>query len=330
MIYAYITGGGTKWIYDSLKNGGASQWFLGARIPYNQKDFDEILGGQPFDGKYVSERTAAQLSVAAYSQAVKMTNDEEGSTGLGVTAKLGTSGQRKGRENKVIITLTKMVSGQLQTYIFDHKFPSWMPRILQERSCSNLINNCLEGDSSMLIFSEKIFYRLEDLKIPFNDSIVLYSGSFNPIHESHFDIIKYSSESYKDYNLRLEIPTKNFSKGYIGPCEMSIRYHEIKNTPQVWNIPILFSKASTFVEKAKILKRNGFLNIIFPMGDDTYERITNKEKDELVELNAFILLFKRKRDTFIDDHPVICSLSKNLPKLTSHSSTEIRKNAIQK
>lgn len=328
MTYAYITGGGTKWIYDSLKKGGASKWFLGGRIPYNQKDFDEILGGQPFDGKYVSERTAAQLSVAAYSRAVKLTNDETDSIGIGSTAKLGTTGQRKGRENKIIISITRVVRGDLQTYMFEHKFPSWMPRILQERSCSKLIDDCLKYKTIMSIASDKHFDKLDDLKPSTIRSVIVYSGSFNPMHDAHFDIIRQATQRFDNCEFCLEIPSRNFSKGFIGPWEMSTRKAEIKNTPQVWSYPVVFSKASTFVEKARILCSSGFTSIVFPMGDDTYDRITDEEKDVLVSLGVSILLFKRHKDNFPDNHPIIHPSSNTLPKLLSISSTEIRKNAI--
>ena len=331
MTYAYITGGGTKWIYDSLKRGGASSWFLGGRIPYNQKDFDEILGGQPFDGKYVSERTAAQLSAAAYSHAVKLTGDEDGSIGLGVTAKLGTAGQRKGRENKIIISITKSLRGKLSTFNYVHTFPNWMSRLFQERSCSKLINDSLKYKNRNFVdvSHEDHFYKLEDLKAGKDKSIVLYSGSFNPMHDSHISVAELSSNLFKDHTFYLEIPIKNFSKGNISPYELHERILKINDTPTMRSKRVVFSKASTFVEKANILTNNGYTSIIFPMGDDTYERITSYEKDTLFNMGVSILLFKRHKDTFPDNHSVIHKLSNDLPKLQSISSSEIRKNAIQ-
>ena len=41
-VYSIIVGGGTGFISNSLENGGASQWFLGAEVPYSQKAFDKI------------------------------------------------------------------------------------------------------------------------------------------------------------------------------------------------------------------------------------------------------------------------------------------------
>ena len=115
MVYAYITGGGTAWIFDSLSKGGASKWFLGARIPYNQKDFDDILGEKPFDGKYVSHRTAAQLSVKAYEHACKISDNNPACIGLGVTAKLKTENQREDRVNSVVVSKTFRFGDILKT-----------------------------------------------------------------------------------------------------------------------------------------------------------------------------------------------------------------------
>jgi nicotinic acid mononucleotide adenylyltransferase len=324
MIYAYITGGGTKWIYNSLKKGGASKWFLGARIPYNQKDFDEILGGRPFDGKYVSERTAAQLSVAAWKQANKLCG-EEYPIGLGVTSKLKTKGQRKGRENKIIMAITKNSGSYLRTYTKEYTLPSWMCRNLQEILCSYYINQFIGFGFDNCYDSWTLPY-LNELKFK-NSGLVVYSGSFNPIHESHIAILNECSKLFTYHEYVVEISDNNFSKGVSGPYEL---FHRRKEIQKVSDAKVVFSNCSTFLEKAKILKANGYPSIIFPMGDDTYDRITENEKDELLKMGGIsILLFKRKYDTFKDSHPIIHEFSYKLPNVPSISSTEIRNNAIQ-
>jgi len=325
MIYAYITGGGTKWIYDSLKNGGASEWFLGARVPYSKKDFNEILGSEPFDGKYVSERTAAQLSVAAWKHAEELCRGEFfHATGLGVTAKLKAKGQRKGRENKIIIAVTKNSGDYLRTYIGEHILPSWMPRKLQEILCSYHIKNFLNGSYEKQ-YNAWTLPHLTDLRFK-NSGLVVYSGSFNPIHNSHLAILEETGKLFTYHEYVVEISDNNFSKGLTGPFEL---FHRKDQIEKACRAKVVFSKCATFLEKAKLLKSNGYTSIIFPMGDDTYERITEEEKDELVTLGVSILLFKRKYDTFQDSHPIIHEFSYNLPRVPALSSTEIRKNAIQ-
>jgi nicotinic acid mononucleotide adenylyltransferase len=324
MIYAYITGGGTKWIYDSLKKGGASKWFLGARVPYNQKDFNEILGGEPHDGKYVSERTAAQLSVAAYNHAEKLCDDSD-IIGLGVTAKLATKGQRKGRDNKIIMAITKPDATFVTTFIKEQIIPSWLPRKIQEILCSYYIEEFIKKENYEKIYDTWALPDLMDVRYR-NSGLVVYSGSFNPMHESHLAILEQCEKTFTYHEFVLEICNNNFSKGLNGPYEL---FHRMSEIEKVCDARVVFSNCSTFLEKAKVLKKNGYQSIVFPMGDDTYERITNEEKDELVKLGVSIFLFKRKYENFMDAHPVIHEFSKNNPNIPSISSTEIRKNAIQ-
>jgi hypothetical protein len=326
MIYAYITGGGSKWIYDSLKNGGASKWFLGARVPYSKKDFDEILNGSPNDGKYVSQATAIQLSTAALNHALKVSDNNEDCIGLGVTCKLKTKGQREGRENIIIVAGSVVNNGQPVSNVAEYSLPSWLPRFAQEYLCSRYIKDFLNGKGK---YGYSCFDVMDDLnlkKSKDNNSIILYSGSFNPIHETHIDIANMSKSLFDGHEFCLEIPYKNFSKGYISANEIYSRKAKIK-THGDWQV--LISDASNFTQKAKILKDNGYSEIIFPMGDDTYDRITDDELNELDSLGVKILLFRRNKDIVWYSHNVIHPMSYSLPKLKSISSTELRKNAIQ-
>jgi cytidyltransferase-like protein len=325
MTYAYITGGGTKWIYDTLKNGGASKSFLGARVPYSKRDFDEILGGEPFDGKYVSIRTACQLSTAAYNHALSIKGDDVDlcdCIGLGVTAKLKTKGQRKGRVNSIIIAKTVCTNGFLNTYVKTYDLPSkFFTRKMQEILCARYINN--------VVISNEVYdniYRMYTVRLmsdiqKTSDNIVMYSGSFNPLHESHKSVIEESKRIFPNHKFTLEITTDNFSKGKMGPYEANYRANCIDEE-------LIFTNAKTFLDKANALIYFGWKDIIFPMGDDTYARITEDEKNQLLNLGVRFLVFLREKEE-LDNHSVIHPESYNLPKLKNISSTQIRKNEIQ-
>lgn len=65
-LYLCITGGGTGVVTKILENGGASNVFLGANIPYNEDDTRNVIGSIV---KCCSERAAFLLSLDGYNKA---------------------------------------------------------------------------------------------------------------------------------------------------------------------------------------------------------------------------------------------------------------------
>lgn len=64
-LYLCITGGGTGVVSKILENGGASNIFLGANIPYHTEDILNITGSLP---KLCSEKSARLLSMDGYEK----------------------------------------------------------------------------------------------------------------------------------------------------------------------------------------------------------------------------------------------------------------------
>jgi len=101
-LYIAITGGGTSVIPTLLENGGASEIFLGAIVPYHPDELKDVIGS--FD-KAVSKKTAMLLSLTAFNKRISdILVDNVECVGIGVTASLAKNGaERAGREHKACI-----------------------------------------------------------------------------------------------------------------------------------------------------------------------------------------------------------------------------------
>lgn len=110
-LFLAITGGGSGAITKLLENGGASDMFLGAIIPYCHRELTDIVGSTD---KAVSSRVALLLSTAAYNRAIIdefTAGPGRECVGIGATCSLAKTGkEREGREHKVFIAVTIMTS----------------------------------------------------------------------------------------------------------------------------------------------------------------------------------------------------------------------------
>ena len=90
-----ITGGGTSFIGEFCKHGGASKTIVGHYTPYNKELFDEFIGQTP--EHYVCGDSALKLAVASYNKCLKVTNNKEISIGIGASSSIATENERNGR-----------------------------------------------------------------------------------------------------------------------------------------------------------------------------------------------------------------------------------------
>lgn len=106
-LFLAITGGGTAAIPLLLQNGGASDVFLGAIVPYCHKELMDVVGSTD---KTVSERVALLLSGTAYNRAIADDFTEgpgKECVGIGATSSLvKNTKEREGREHKVYLAVS--------------------------------------------------------------------------------------------------------------------------------------------------------------------------------------------------------------------------------
>lgn len=135
----------------------------------------------------------------------------------------------------------------------------------------------------------------------------IFSGSFNPLHDGHIDIIKYIQTRYL-VNVFLEISISNVDKKQLTYDVLSDRLDAI-------NYPYLYiTNSSTFIEKSEL-----FEHCTFIVGYDTISRIF--DEDYNVDVDLAFEVFKHRCIKFIvfgrnsDDGFMTVS---NNPKLTKY------------
>ena len=96
-----------------------------------------------------------------------------------------------------------------------------------------------------------------------NNSIIL-SGSFNPLHEGHIELLKASSKEFKK-NPLYEISIKNVDKSKINFNDLINRINQFKSLGK-----LVVTNSAKFEEKSNIFKKS-----IFVIGYDTALRLVD-------------------------------------------------------
>lgn len=111
-LYICVTGGGSGAISQLLEDGGASEVFMGAQIPYCEEELSFLIGSY---SKAVSLPVAKQLSKVGYTRSFS-DELEEKCIGIGATCSLSKAGvERKGREHKVCIAVSEFSKSKTLT-----------------------------------------------------------------------------------------------------------------------------------------------------------------------------------------------------------------------
>ena len=98
-----------------------------------------------------------------------------------------------------------------------------------------------------------------------NNSLIL-SGSFNPLHEGHIELLKASSKEFKK-NPLFEISIKNVDKSEINFNDLMDRINQFKSLGK-----LVVTNSAKFEEKSKIFKES-----IFVIGFDTALRLVDNK-----------------------------------------------------
>ena len=96
-----------------------------------------------------------------------------------------------------------------------------------------------------------------------NNSLIL-SGSFNPLHEGHIELLKASSKEFKK-NPLFEISIKNVDKSEINFNDLMDRINQFKSLGK-----LVVTNSAKFEEKSNIFKKS-----IFVIGYDTALRLVD-------------------------------------------------------
>lgn len=305
-----ITGGGSECIGELLRYGGGSNTILEAIVPYNQKAFKKFIKGVP--DKFCSTEAARDLAMAAFQRSIEFEGLENFRQlmGIGVTCSLSKDGEREHRSHNIYICVqTCYVTHDFNIDLTNFK----LNRLQEEKLVSDSIINILShycGLEDLVAINQAKCNSPESWKLisgqvkvlsykqseNYSDKLI-FSGSFNPMHDSHRMI---ADEASKIMNKKvdLEICLHNVDKPCLNYFEIEKRKFQIsKELEHDYIGDILFTSLPTFLSKS-----NQFLNSTFIVGWDTFIRIGDPK---YADLKQVMEAFKVNDTRFLVFHRVV-------------------------
>ncbi|MBT4162642.1 MAG: hypothetical protein HOC70_02730 [Gammaproteobacteria bacterium] len=329
-----ITGGGTSAISDLFAVPGASGTILEARVPYHADLLKSYLGARSDPG--CSTSTARAMAMQAYLAASAI--GSKPAFGLGCTAAIATNRERRGSDRCHLA-----VQSYSMTRTFDVTFDKALSRQEQEQICRDLVINAMATALNLPCESVKgnshtasrVWQSLLDGEIGKTSDVeyaAIFPGAFNPLHEGHQQMLSCARDCI-DGEIALEISISNVDKPPLDFLSMAER------TRQLEALPLVFTNAPTFVEKAAL-----FPGTTFIVGLDTLLRIEDARYydsaydrdqaiDEMANLGNRFLVFGREiNDKFqtlngLELTPALRALCTEIEEAqfrSDISSTEIR------
>lgn len=300
---ATITGGGTGAISNILKRGGASSWFVEGNIPYSKESLVDFLGAEP--EKYVSEETANQMALKSYLRAIQLGVAPQEAAGLGATAVLGKiEAEREGRKHFAYVSIQRYRSitslkipierfatrQDEEDYLANEidKIMTGGPINIMERGHKvvsdyvNYMNLLLTDKRDYTLLTTDGIAKLKNSNLG-TGRVAVYSGSFNPFHDGHAEVIRKAQDKYN--NIWLELSIKNVDKPEINLASLDDRllsiYHGLTKADLHDKVKgIILSNTPKFKDKLWQLGPN----VDFLVGSDTAKRIVDTKYGDPQEL----------------------------------------------
>jgi hypothetical protein len=298
------TGGGSQAISILLGVPGASRSVLAAVVPYSSAALTEWLRSRP--ERYCTEHTARLMAMAAYEQAARLAAAEGGATpivGVACTASLVSDRPKRGAHRVHVAAqtagVTAVASLELTKGARDRHgeedlaarfllnmvaqgcgLSDRLPLALQAPECV-VENGTVANVAWKALFSGEINHVLAvpsaseidaaaapRKPVEVNTPKVIFPGAFHPLHAAHRAMAEVAAARMRA-PVNWEISITNVDKPPLDFHEMRLRSAQFaSNETAPLGMPLWFTRAPTFVEKAKI-----FPGATFIVGVDTIERI---------------------------------------------------------
>lgn len=129
----------------------------------------------------------------------------------------------------------------------------------------DMISN--SNDENFLCIRDGQFCRMEDFFREKNN-ILLFKGSFNPIHQAHIEILEAMEVRYEDKPV-LMISAEIYGKGFVNSAELKSRVDDLNNL----GYDVIVSRSGFFNTNIKYIGNKFRQPIVFGMGSDTLIRI---------------------------------------------------------
>ena len=267
---------------------GSSATILEANDRYSQKSFIESIGFEP--DKFVSLEASEALAKQALKRAQHLKREGTAALGLSCTASIATNRPKRG-EHRCVISVADDLA--VTSYVLtldkgarDREEEETLVSILVVKAISescNLIPPTLNLTEKDVLeehhSSGKALLQLENQDVNWlrfssrgevttgqklSDQMLL-SGSFNPVHAGHLELVKLVAKQ-KQKDVCFELPLVNAAKATIDVKEAVQRARQF-----IGKGDIILSLSPLFYEKATL-----FPNSMFIVGADTAVRLVQK------------------------------------------------------
>lgn len=282
-----ITGGGSGAVGELLRIPGGSRLLLDAQVPYDAGALAAYLGFAP--AQACSADTAIALAQSARARAAGLRAAEAEAVGLGATAALVSDRPRRGEHRfhlafanaAGIAHCTAVLAKGRRDRAAEEDLvaraillwlaracgvPAASPRSLLDAdehyaetaaAAADTIEQLLAGAVARVTVQPD-----GQLVLSAPPPVVLFPGSFNPVHEGHVRLARVAEE-LTQRPLAFEISVTNVDKPPLAGEAVRRRLAQF-----AWKSPVELTRAPTFVEKSRL-----FPGITFVVGADTAERL---------------------------------------------------------
>lgn len=287
-VFMAITGGGQTFIGDYLSISGGSRIIYGAFVPYSKMAFDTFVK-VPVDN-YASSEAARKLAVASFHELLRYGVRRKDALGLGVASSLAKDNEREGREHRIHVAIHRYDITEEHSLLLKQG----RTRLQEEEIAKDFIFQCF-AHGTQAVLRMPAFMWLDEEKgekydslsegnpryiqlingtsqalfsnfDPYQESsLVVYPGSWNPMHEAHKAIYALA-QTITNSKPVLEMTIANADKGQMDYIEIAKRCRALD--PQ----PYVLTTAPTFVAKTLLFAKYK-KPIIFVVGADTWARV---------------------------------------------------------
>ena len=295
-----ITGGGSGAVAELLRVPGGSRLLIEAQIPYDAQALATFLGFAPAQAS--SADTAIAMARTARARAASLAPaDSDGGTelvgrdlvGLGATAALVSDRPRKG-EHRFHIAFANaagiahctcvMAKGRrdraAEEDLVSRAIVLWLARACgvaapSPRSLFDADEHYAETvlppvdapadriDQLLAGAVDRVTVQPDgQMMLSAPQPVVLFPGSFNPMHEGHVSLAQ-AAEELRQQPVAFELSVTNVDKPPLAGETVRQRLAQF-----AWRAPVELTRAPTFVEKARL-----FPGTTFVVGADTAERL---------------------------------------------------------
>src|ERR1700737_3770759 len=286
-----ITGGGSGAIGELLRVPGGSRLLIEAQIPYDELALAAFLGFAP--AQACSSDTAIAMAQSARARAAKLVPAGIDLVGLGATAALVSDRPRRG-EHRFHIAFANTAGPNFtgahctcvlakgrrdraaEEDLVSHAIVLWLaracgvaapsPRSLFDAdehyaetvvAAVDTIDQLLAGELDRVTVQPD-----GQMMLSAPQPLVLFPGSFNPLHEGHV-LLARVAEELRQQTLAFEISVTNVDKPPLAGETVRRRLAQF-----AWKSPVELTRAPTFAEKSRL-----FPGTTFVVGADTAERL---------------------------------------------------------